>query len=260
VFTEFHSEEGINGSATTDMPTNFLSLPSELRNRIYELCLLRQEPIDPWIDYNQRQEPTPGLLCANKTVHCEANSLFYAQNRFDFTTATSENVASFLKTIGRNNADYIQHIRINFPNFLYLDPGDVTLEDDSVGILANIQSSCTNLSTLTMSLYSTNAMELRLDALDNPKIVTETLTLVDTRFRAISSLQKIIVEVYEDGPSNLIRRKMESHGWIISTTEYVEELGSERSFGDFEYDDYRYNDDDDYDIDNDSDFWRRAGD
>ena len=52
---------------------------------------------------------------------------------------------------------------------------------------------------------------------------------------------------------------MESHGWTISTTEYVEELGSDRSFGDFEYDDYCY-DDDDYDIDNDSDFWRRAGD
>jgi len=109
-------------------------------------------------------------------------------------------------------------------------------------------------------------MELRLDDLDNPKIVTEALKLVDTRFRAISSLQEIIVEVYEDGPSDHIRRRMKSHGWTISTTEYVEEEDWSRSFSDFDYDDYSYGGDsggddyDDYDIDNDSDFWRRAGD
>ena len=265
--TETHSYQSIDSLTTTeDMPPNFFSLPSELRNRIYELRLVHQEPIDPWANYNRRQKLTPALLRANKTVHREAGSLFYAQNRFDFTMGTPEDVASFLGQIGRNNADYIRHISIDFPKFLYLDPGDVTLEDDSVGILANIQSGCANLSTLTTSLYSTNAMELRLDALDNPKIVTEALKLVDTRFRAISSLQEIIVEVYEDGPSDHMRRKMESHGWTISTTENVEEEDFDRSFSDFEYGDYSYGDDcgdddyDDYDIDNDSDFWRRAGD
>ena len=59
---------------------------------------------------------------------------------------------------------------------------------------------------LTTSLYSTNAMELKLDALDNPKIVTEALQLVNTRFRAISSLQEIIVKVYKEGPRGYIRR------------------------------------------------------
>jgi len=111
-------------------------------------------------------------------------------------------------------------------------------------------------------------MELKLDALDHLKIVAEALALVDASFRAISSLQGIIVEVYEDGPSNHIRRKMESHGWTINVTEQVEESDFHRSFGDIEDDDYRYSDeygndnygDDDYDIDNDSDFWRRAGD
>jgi hypothetical protein len=247
------------------MSSNFFSLPRELRDQIYEPVLLHQEPIDPWVNYNRRQKLTPGLLRANKTVHREASSLFYAQNRFDFTMGTPKDVASFLGQIGRNNADYIRHICVDFPKFLYLDPGDVTLEDDSVGILTNIQSGCANLSTLTTSLYSTNAMELRLDALDNPKVVTEALKLVNTHFRAISSLQEIIVEVYEDGPSDHIRRKMESHGWTISTTEYVKEEDFDRSFSDFEYDDYGYDggggdDDDDYDIDNDSDFWRRAGD
>ena len=70
--------------------------------------------------------------------------------------------------------------------------------------------------------------------------------------------------MYEDGPSDHIRRKIESHGWTISITEYVEEEDFDRSFSDFESDDYGYNSgrdtDDNYDIDNDSDFWRRAGD
>jgi hypothetical protein len=218
------------------------------------------------MDYNQRRELTPGLLRANKTVHHEASSLLYAQNRFDFATATPEDLASFLRTIGDNNANSIRHICVDFPSLRDLEPGNVTLEEGSDGILANIQSACANLRTLTTSLSSTHAMELGLDALDNPNIVTEALTLVNTRFRAISSLQNIIVEVYDDGPSGYIRRKMENHGWTVSTIEYVEEWGSDRSFGDSEDDwdhDYGYDDDDDddaYDIDNDSDFWRRAAD
>ena len=62
-----------------------------------------------------------------------------------------------------------------------------------------------------MSLYSINAIKLRLNILDNPKIVTEILILVDTYFRAILSLQKIIVEIYKDSPSNLIRKKIENY-------------------------------------------------
>ncbi|KAI4199390.1 MAG: hypothetical protein LQ348_001890 [Seirophora lacunosa] len=244
------------------MSSNFFGLPREIRDQIYELVLLHQEPIDPWVDYNRPQKLNPELLRANMTVHREAGSTFYGQNRFDFTMGTPEDVASFLGQTGRNNANYIRHIHIDFSKFHHLDAGNVTLEDASVGILANIQSSCTNLSTLTTSRYSTFAMELRLDALDSPEVATEALKLADTHFRAFPSLHEIIVEVYEDGPSDHIRRETESHGWTISTTEYVEEEDFDRSFSDFGSDDYGSDsgDDDDYDIDNDSDFWRRARD
>jgi hypothetical protein len=243
------------------MSTNFLSLPSELRNNIYEQLLVLREPIasptNPWLRQSQVQALTPGLLRANKTVHLEASSMLYAQNCFDFTMCTSEDVTSFLEQIGHKNASYILSICIDFPNFHYLDLHNVTFGDDSVRILAKIQSDCTRLVTLTTSLHSTNAMEVRLDALDYPTIVAEGLALVDARFRAISSLQEIIVEVYEDGPSDQIRREMKNLGWIISATEYVEESDFGRSFSDID-DDYRYADD--YDIDDDSDFWRRAAD
>jgi len=233
-----------------NISTTFLDLPSELRNRIYEQVLVVQERIDPWVDYNQRQQLTIGLLRANKTVHSEASSVLYAQNCFDFTLySASEEVASFLEQIGRENAIYIRHVYINFPTFPYLDPHDVTLMEDSVCVL---QSKSVNLSTLTTSLWSTNAMELKLEALEHPKIVVEALALVNARFRAISS--QTIVEVYKDGPSDHIRNEMKSHGWTIKETEQVEEPGSGRSLGGIEedypydYDDDDYGGDDDYDI------------
>ena len=113
-------------------------------------------------------------------------------------------------------------------------------------------------------------MELRLDNLDHYEIAAEALRLVDIRFRAISSLQEIILEMYEEGPSDYFRKEMKAHGWTICTTEYVEEEEDwGRSFNDFDDDGYGYGDDDDYgygdgdddyDIGNDSDFWRRAAD
>lgn len=159
------------------------------------------------------------LLCTNKTVYCEAGSLLY-QNRFNFTMAGPGDVSSFLEKIGRNNAAYIQHIHVEFPSFVFSNPesDNVTLEEDDCSILTSIQSSCTNLRTLTTSRSSTSAMEFRLKALDDPKIVTEVLTLVDTRFRAISFLQDIILEAYKQGPSDYIRRQIKNHGWTVVPT------------------------------------------
>lgn len=221
----------------------------------------------PFFRYTPQQQLTPGLLRANKTIHDEASSLFYGRNSFAFADVAPEEIITLLEQIGSNNAGYIQHILIDFPEFFHLDPEDVTLEDGSISILTTIQGRCVNLRTLTTSLYSTNAMELRLDDLDNHKVATKALELVDTRFRDISSLQEIILEVYKDGPSDYIRREMEGHGWTIRTTEYVEEDPEpdwDGGLSDFD-DDYNYSqgdddDADDYDIDNDSDFWRRAAD
>lgn len=234
------------------MPTNFLSLPSELRNNIYEQLLVLQEPIAcptrPW-----RWHPPlrtlhpafhPELLLANKTVHREASSLLYAQNHFDLTMCASEHVASFLDQIGRHNASHIRLIYIDFPRFRDLGQPNVALKDDNARILAKIQSDCTNLSTLITSLDSAGAIGLKLDAPESPQIVGGALALVDARFRAISSLEEVVVKVYEDGPSVDIRRKMEGHGWTINVTERVEESDFDSSF--------RY--------DGNYDYWRRAGD
>ena len=243
---------------------SFVSLPGELRNKIYEIILLQSEPIDPWLRYGL-QVPT-GLFYVSKTVHREASLLFYSQNRFDFGGRDPEKLTSFLQQIGLRNASSIQHIVIDFPGFLYLDPGDVTIEEKSLSILRSIMSSCTGLITLSTSLYSTSNMEVRLDNLDHYTLATEALHLVDNHFRAMRSPPEIILEVYEDGPSDCLRKRMESYGWILSKNTVAEEDCWDSRFSDFNSDDYGYGygydygDDDDYDIDNDSDFWRRAAD
>jgi hypothetical protein len=47
----------------------------------------------------------------------------------------------------------------------------------------------------------------RLGANGGPKIIAEALAEIDALFRAISSLQEIIVEVYKDGISDFTRRE-----------------------------------------------------
>lgn len=71
---------------------------------------------------------------------------------------------------------------MKFPTFCGLDRHIVALEDDSVRILAKIQSDCTNSSTLATTLYSTDAMTPKPNALNSPNIVVEALALVNTHF------------------------------------------------------------------------------
>ena len=252
--------------------TNFLKLPSELRNRIYELCLLHTEPLRPWSSYYEMVDTTPGLFRTNKIIQREACSFFYANNCFDFTEATPQDISLFLRTIGRNNVECIQHVRIDFPALRDLEPGNVTFEECDASILANIQSACTNLSTLRTCLSTTSDMILKLDELDYPRIVTEAFELINTTLRASPSLGEIVVEVFEDDLSNYIRKKMEALGWTIIAIEGEEDSWSNtssRTVGlsweqhlelDYEYDLDDSDDADSYDIDNDSDFWRRAAD
>ncbi|KAI0809964.1 hypothetical protein GGR55DRAFT_647470 [Xylaria sp. FL0064] len=249
-------------------PASFVGLPSELRNEIYELILWHQVPIDPWARSSSslQQSLTLGLFHVNRAVYREASSLFYSKNCFDLSDAIPGLVVSFLEEIG-NNATYIRHVIINFPDFINLCSGRVTLMADSEKILDTIQRRCTSLSSLKTPFYSTRNIELSLRDLDNHDAANEALELVDTQFKAIPSLREVILEADEVAPSDHVRQRMESYGWTIDPIQQVEEDSGE-SLSPFDEDDYGYdhdgdsgdNDDDDYDIDNDSDFWRRAAD
>ncbi|KAL8877941.1 MAG: hypothetical protein Q9192_008559, partial [Flavoplaca navasiana] len=133
-------------------------------------------------------------------------------NRFDLPM-TSDAVASFLRQIGGKNANSIRHIGIQFPQFPDIDHGNLTLDNESVGIFNSIQSSCTNLSTLTTCRISTDLRERKLIRLDDPKVITDALKMVNKYFLAIPSVPEISIEVDEKIWDDIIRIEMKSLGW-----------------------------------------------
>ncbi|KAJ5948688.1 hypothetical protein N7454_001995 [Penicillium verhagenii] len=242
------------------MSASFLSLPSELRNEIYKYLLVCREPIDPWSRENRLAS---NLLFTNKTVLHEASSLLYGNNCFDLTAWNSKLITEFFDAIGSVNASYLRFIRIDFPRLHNIED-EVRLEKGSLSTLEKIQSCCTNLKSLTTTLSTTYSIERQLDSFDSPVIRCKALALVAAQFRAITPLQDIVMEVYEEGSSSDIRKEMQSYGWILQVVKpVIEEDEWEDGRGQlWEEDDYypRDYDDDDYDIDNDSDFWRRGSD
>jgi hypothetical protein len=235
---------------SVDLSVNFFSLPSELRNKIYEQLLVPQEPVACWIKpcvLFQKEGLTPALLRVNKAVHSEASSILYAQNRFDFTFCNHETVTSFLERIGRNNASCVLNVRIDFPKLHFLDFSDqhFTLDDGSVRILTKIQSVCTKLSTVTTTLYTSTIPNT---------VVAKALELVDACFKAFPSLPEIIVELNEDEdmpdhPDSTIQKEIKKYRWTISRTK--EDSDFDSSFRDIQDCDYDHNI---------GDFWRIAQD
>ncbi|KOS45197.1 hypothetical protein ACN38_g3861 [Penicillium nordicum] len=215
------------------MPASFLGLPAELRNEIYMDLLVRTEPIDPWSSDNRL---APNLLYTNMKILREARSLLYGDNCFDFSGSTPKLINQFLDEIGFANASHIRCIRIDFPGLRGLDKKP-SLEVDGLDILEKIQCHCTNLNKFIMAPESTDTMERHFGSLDSPNICANALVLVDARFREISSLQDIVVEVYEKVSSSDMRKKMKSHGWKLNVAE--EEDG-------FENDEYLCQYDSDY--------------
>ncbi|KAI9036310.1 uncharacterized protein KD926_002073 [Aspergillus affinis] len=225
------------------MPVNFFSLPPELRNEIYTYLLIRREPINPW---NGDNELHPKILLTNTAVLHEARALLYGHNRFDLKCEPGQ-ISEFLDTIGFINASHLQCIYIDFPRFHNVEE-EVSLEEGSLHDLEIIQSYCTDIRKLITNFESTIAMETWLVSFDSPTICVRALALIAARFRAISSLQEIVIEVdHDQGP---IQREMKSHGWILQGV-MLELVGE---WEDFEGDVYPDNDCDDDDYD-DNDGW-----
>lgn len=197
----------------TSMPTNFLCLPGELRNVIYEYLLVLQKPVT--CRKPEKMDLTTGLLCANNAVHREASLTLYTQNTFDFTNSNSQEITSFLEQIGHKNASFIQSIHVDFPRFRYLDLYDIALGEDSGSILAKFETDCTTLSILTTSRPSTTRMVAKFAGLEHHRLAVNALGLVNSHFRAIHSLQTIIVELDHEDYSRSLRKEMNKLGWTI---------------------------------------------
>jgi hypothetical protein len=155
----------------------------------------------------------PAILLANKRAHREASALLYSRNCVRLQERAI--LTSFLDHIGPQNASFLRHVCIPFSAFDDYHLGSVTLKEDSIRTLERIRDNCTNLATLETSLRFRTiiAMESAID-FDSPRAAAA-LALVDARFKAISSLKEIIVNVYDEPLSCDLREKMRGCGWTI---------------------------------------------
>ncbi|PQE19292.1 hypothetical protein CJF31_00009366 [Rutstroemia sp. NJR-2017a BVV2] len=210
------------------MPTNFLSLPSELRNDIYEQVLtgFSNNIEESMCEDDDQESQIPGLLLANKRIYLEASSVLYAATTFDLSIYRMPEVVKFLERIGRRNASFILNIRIDFPYLKDLRIARVTFEDESEAALAAIRDYCTSLRTLTAVRESVSTMEETLLVHNQYRKGYEmpmmALQLADERFRAVASLQEIIIELDEGIPPTYLRTEMKRRGWrIVEFEEHV---------------------------------------
>lgn len=96
----------------------FLTLPREVRDKIYLYCLqapLVAEPrLRPWMFFCFEnypwKPPTPGLLLVNRKIYSEAVELLYSKNTFSFKAP--QELLEFERRIAPSHLDIIRRIRI----------------------------------------------------------------------------------------------------------------------------------------------------
>ncbi|KAK5936496.1 hypothetical protein PMZ80_011263 [Knufia obscura] len=205
---------------------NFLSLPTEIRNKIYEQVLVIPHPLylfqEPGfsVDTFAPDKPFqwPALLYTNRQIHGEASAVLYGMNHFHFVDITAQQVdvlRSFLSHIGITNAASVSHLCVNFPVAQNIEgePRKFRLRDDSMQALTLLQDKCTSLSTLeTVVHYKNSSFFTRTD-----KFLQEALPQIDAQLRAISSLESIVVRVEVHGqiPTSSAKELMQELGWSV---------------------------------------------
>ncbi|KAI7978764.1 hypothetical protein EIK77_006984 [Talaromyces pinophilus] len=185
---------------------NFLELPGEIRNLIYDHLLVFEEPIVPWAT----EEALPvNLLYTNKAVHHEFGSLFYSRITFDFSTnghdyderpcsgCLTKQITSFLDQIG-DNARHIQSLKIDFP---YIEREETEswvncwISGYSVEVVKQISSNCPDLKKMILGPHLTLYDLLDLAVVD-PDEAFELLIIVDAFLRTnVPSVNSISVRV-----------------------------------------------------------------
>jgi hypothetical protein len=110
----------------TKSATPFLTLPAELRNKIYRLALIRGTfcvytcACRPWSTvlnlYCASQLPL-GLLRASRQVHLEAASILYVENNFAFPDPIrcTRDFQGWLEQIGPDSCKLLRKVNISPP-------------------------------------------------------------------------------------------------------------------------------------------------
>ncbi|KAK7953293.1 hypothetical protein PG988_013987 [Apiospora saccharicola] len=202
--------------------TSFFSLPREIRDQIYELCLVSTATLQP-LERSQRGLAVH-LLRASTAVHAEACAVLYGQNRFEFVDPVrARTLDASLARIGAAAAAHLRHVLIPFPRLASVGPGPgaTTLNPNDVALAASLRRRCPRLRTLSTEYLSTFVMLGSEVARLEPPLRREVLALLDAHFRSVGpSLRRIIVRLHEEDVFHLgagRTEEIESRGWAVCT-------------------------------------------
>ena len=102
-----------------EKPCGFLKIPPELRNTIYTLTLVFDEPIEIKTHTNERSpgDMEPALLAINRQIRAEALPVFYGMNTFTTVEQVDwgynvHKIPLKLKHLGHERARMIKTLRI----------------------------------------------------------------------------------------------------------------------------------------------------
>nr|POF22058.1 hypothetical protein CFP56_36145 [Quercus suber] len=206
------------------MALSFFGLPCEIRNMIYELVLLHEEPVGPWTKRNGRQLGI-NLLGINRTAHREASPIFYGRNRFDLRGYEGRLIDSLLPLIGSRNASHVQHVCVDFGRLfqvLSLDYSNGAIFDWS--FYTDLLNCCPNLLALTALAPGTYTAHYLLNLPDGRRALRDVLNHVKTRLGLFKGLARLLVEVPEIYQGGHLSRELESRGWTIKTAKHMERI------------------------------------
>lgn len=223
---------GLTCDIESSKESRLFSLPRKVRKDIYRRVLVVAHPLYLFtegtshkIELFAPERPVRwlALLYANRQLYAEASATLYGSHQFvlvDTTRSQANLLQSFLDLIGSVNAGHLSHMCINFPvaESVGCEAGEVTLREDDLRGLKLLQMKCCNLTTLKTFVHSQNSRDLVMASHDskNSQCVRETLSQVDAQLKAIRSLCRILVRLYDGPLAPEVTELMQSFGWDVS--------------------------------------------
>lgn len=215
-------------------------LPRELRDHIYRRVLVLPHPLHLFADGRKVQLFAPGrparhwlaLLFTNREIRDEAAKILYGSHEFVLVDTSRRQVIlleSSLGSIGSVNAGHLGNICINFPAVDKKgsrgngeeseEAASSMLWKEDLRGLKLLQEMCSGLTTLVTHVHDKNSRGLVVPrgAGDSTSLddIKTALAEVEAQFKAIASLEKVVVKRYDGPLKPEVGELMRSFGWVV---------------------------------------------
>lgn len=93
--------------------------------------------------------------------------------------------------------------------------GEIGLREDRLQTFNYSREKCIRLETLETLIYSKDASALIQEDQISTQVVRDVLLQIDAQYRAIASLNKIIVRLCSGRPTPSVRDFLQGLGWVV---------------------------------------------